>query len=53
MVKVGDGSFSYDLYPDEYMFDKQKDRHIPVRWMAPESLQSGFYDTKSDIVSSL
>ena len=50
-VKVSDGSFSYDLYPQEYMFDKLKDQHIPVSWMVPESLQSGLYDTMSDVVS--
>lgn len=49
-VKVGDSSFSSDLYPKEYF--KQNNRSLPVRWMAPESLkQLGFYNTKSDVWS--
>ena len=48
-VKIGDSSFSWDLYPDEYLL--QNDRYQPVRWMAPESLrQTGFYSSKTDVV---
>ena len=50
LVKIGDSSFSWDLYPDEYLL--QNDRYQPVRWMAPESLkQPGFYSSKTDVVS--
>lgn len=52
-VLVTDGAGSWDLYPTEYVFDSVRGRHRPVRWMAPECLSSGFYDTKSDVVSSL
>ena len=48
-VKIGDASFSWDLYPDEYLL--QNERYQPVRWMAPESLrQTGFYSSKTDVV---
>lgn len=50
-VKISDASFSYDMYPDEYL--ENNGRYQPVRWMAPESLRQGFYDSKSDVVSSL
>ncbi len=51
-VKISDAAFSWDLYPAEYMYDQQKDRYMPVRWMAPESLSTGFYDKQSDVVST-
>ncbi|KAJ8317482.1 hypothetical protein KUTeg_005386, partial [Tegillarca granosa] len=50
-VKICDASFSWDLFPKEYMYDKKKERYIPVRWMAPECLQSSFYDKKTDVWS--
>ncbi|XP_060577183.1 tyrosine-protein kinase transmembrane receptor Ror-like [Ruditapes philippinarum] len=46
-VKISDASFSYDLYPDEYLHSNG--RYQPVRWMSPESLRQGFYDAKSDV----
>ncbi|XP_071089652.1 uncharacterized protein [Haliotis cracherodii] len=50
-VKITDAAFSWDFYPNEYMYDNQRDRYLPVRWMAPESLSTGFYDGKSDVWS--
>ena len=50
-IKISDASFSWNLYPDEYMYDKDKQRYLPVRWMAKESLTMGFYDISSDVVS--
>ncbi|XP_046558158.1 uncharacterized protein LOC124267286 [Haliotis rubra] len=50
-VKITDAAFSWDFYPNEYMYDSQRDRYLPVRWMAPESLSTGFYDSKSDVWS--
>ncbi|XP_050397580.1 uncharacterized protein LOC126815730 [Patella vulgata] len=50
-AKIADASFSYDFYPTEYMHDTLKNRYLPVRWMAPESLSNGFYDSKSDVWS--
>ena len=50
IVKISDGSFSPDLYPDEYLY--KTGFYLPVRWMAPESLkQLGFYHAKSDVVN--
>ncbi|KAK6185769.1 hypothetical protein SNE40_007926 [Patella caerulea] len=50
-AKIADASFSYDFYPAEYMHDSSKNRYLPVRWMAPESLSNGFYDSKTDVWS--
>lgn len=48
--KVSDGAFSWSLYPEEYMYDSRREKFLPVRWMAPESLTAGFYDAASDVV---
>ncbi|KAL4232275.1 hypothetical protein ACF0H5_009849 [Mactra antiquata] len=47
VVKVGDASFAYDLYKDEYFHSNG--RYQPIRWMAPECLKQGFYDLKTDV----
>lgn len=47
--KVSDGAFSWSLYPEEYMYDSRREKFLPVRWMAPESLTAGFYDAASDV----
>ncbi|XP_056005151.1 uncharacterized protein LOC125660370 isoform X3 [Ostrea edulis] len=50
-VQVSDAGFSWDLYPEEYMYDDRREKYLPVRWMAPESLSSGYYDKSSDVWS--
>lgn len=49
LFKVSDGAFSWSLYPEEYMYDSRREKFLPVRWMAPESLTAGFYDASSDV----
>ncbi|XP_033731062.1 tyrosine-protein kinase RYK-like [Pecten maximus] len=51
MVKISDAAFSWSLFPDEYMYDSDRERWLPVRWMAQDSLQSGFYSTTTDVWS--
>lgn len=51
-VKITDAVFSWDFYGEEYMFDSSRDRFLPIRWMAPESLMDGYYDRHSDVVSA-
>ncbi|XP_025094428.1 insulin-like growth factor 1 receptor [Pomacea canaliculata] len=50
-VKITDAVFSWDFYGEEYMFDSSRDRFLPIRWMAPESLMDGYYDRHSDVWS--
>ncbi|XP_078312981.1 uncharacterized protein LOC111134583 [Crassostrea virginica] len=50
-AKVTDAAFSWNLYPEDYMYDQRRGKYLPVRWMAPESLTAGFYDTASDVWS--
>ncbi|CAC5384299.1 USH2A [Mytilus coruscus] len=50
-IKISDASFSWNLYPTEYMYDQLRQRYLPVRWMALESLKMGYYDISSDVWS--
>ncbi|KAL8622355.1 hypothetical protein ACOMHN_041683 [Nucella lapillus] len=51
VVKIADASFSWDFYGDEYVYDSARERHMPLRWMAPESLTDGYYDMRTDVWS--
>ena len=51
VVKLADASFSWDFYSDEYVYDENRERYLPLRWMTPESITSGYYDSRTDVVS--
>lgn len=46
-VKIGDFGMARDLFYHDYYKPSGK-RMMPVRWMAPESLKDGKFDSKSD-----
>ena len=60
MIKVADFGLTEDMYPTKYY---QRDHHggggergsgneekVPIRWMAPESIESDFYNEMTDVV---
>ena len=49
-VKVADFGLSRDVYEKEYYSSCDKTTKLPVKWMAPESLEFGMYNAKSDVV---
>ncbi|XP_059151406.1 uncharacterized protein LOC131937784 isoform X2 [Physella acuta] len=51
VVKLSDAAFSWDFYPNEYVYDEQRERYLPLRWMAPESLTDGYYEMRTDVWS--
>ncbi|XP_021374405.1 hepatocyte growth factor receptor-like, partial [Mizuhopecten yessoensis] len=51
IVKISDAAFSWSLFPDEYMYDSERERWLPVRWMAQDCHQFGFYSTATDVWS--
>lgn len=54
MIKVADFGLSEDVYEKNYFRqDKSSGEAIklPIKWMAPESLNDGYFSEKSDVVS--
>ena len=57
MIKVADFGLSEDVYSSGYFCqskEEARDRgeRMPIRWLAPESIESGRYSEKTDVVSS-
>ncbi|XP_054708065.1 hepatocyte growth factor receptor-like [Uloborus diversus] len=50
-VKVADFGLSRDIYERDYYSSDNKKTKLPVKWMAPESLEKGTYTTKTDVWS--
>lgn len=48
---VGDFGLSRDIYAKDYYASENKKTKLPVKWMAPECLEKGNYNVKSDVVS--
>jgi proto-oncogene tyrosine-protein kinase Met len=51
VVKVADFGLSRDVYEREYYKCDNKKTELPVKWMAPESLEKGSYNTRTDVWS--
>ncbi|XP_076461007.1 uncharacterized protein LOC143293708 [Babylonia areolata] len=51
VVKIADAAFAWDFYEEEYVYDSARERYMPLRWMAPESLSEGYYDMRTDVWS--
>ena len=49
-VKISDKCLASDLHRSDYFFPGHLREPLPVRWMAPESLQTGKFTTESDVV---
>jgi len=49
-VKIGDFGLSRDIYAKHYYKSKNK-VPLPLKWMAIECIQSGFYSTETDVWS--
>ncbi len=48
-VKVADFGLSRDVYERDYYSTDNKKAKLPVKWMPPESLEKGTYNTKTDV----
>uniref|UniRef100_A0A224XI01 receptor protein-tyrosine kinase n=1 Tax=Panstrongylus lignarius TaxID=156445 RepID=A0A224XI01_9HEMI len=47
VVKIGDFGMTRDIYETDY-YRKGNKGFLPIRWMAPESLNDGVFTSKSD-----
>ena len=52
VVKIGDFGRPQDLEDDEIYISQDRKAKLPVKWMAPESLERKLYDEKSDVVGN-
>ena len=50
LVKVADFGMSKDIYEKGHYQQTDRERPLPMRWMALESLREGIYTTQSDVV---
>ncbi|XP_029678352.1 proto-oncogene tyrosine-protein kinase ROS-like isoform X2 [Formica exsecta] len=46
VIKIGDFGLAKDIYEDGYY---QEERSLPIRWMSPESLVDGIFNSQSDV----
>ena len=53
VIKVSDFGLSEDMYAKNY-FRQDKDAAVklPIKWMAPESLNDGIFTEKTDVVKN-
>ena len=56
MIKVVDFGLTEDMYVRNYFrHDKSEEgseEKVPIRWMAPESIENDIYNEKTDVVSA-
>ncbi len=50
-VKIADFGLSRDIYEKDYYRGKYMKCRLPVKWMSPESLETRFFNTKTDVWS--
>uniref|UniRef100_A0A0A9XLS6 receptor protein-tyrosine kinase n=2 Tax=Lygus hesperus TaxID=30085 RepID=A0A0A9XLS6_LYGHE len=50
VVKIGDFGMTRDVYETDY-YRKGNKGMLPIRWMAPESLNDGVFSSKTDVWS--
>ena len=59
MIKVADFGLTEDTYATNYYRrgegggggGSENEEKVPIRWMAPESIEADFYNEKTDVVS--
>ena len=57
VIKVADFGLCEDVYNSGYFSQSReeavsREERVPIRWMAPESIENGRYSEKTDVVSS-
>ena len=54
MIKVADFGLTEDMYGTNYFRrdrEEEKEGKVPIRWMAPESIENDIYNEATDVVS--
>ena len=47
---VADFGLSRDIYESQYYSSNDKQAKLPIKWMAPESLEKSIYNSRTDVV---
>ena len=52
VIKVADFGLAEDMYGSNYYrrSESEAGERVPIRWMAPESIEMYFYDESTDVV---
>ena len=58
VIKVADFGLCEDVFNTGYFYQNREDAEareekLPIRWMAPESIESGRFNEKTDVVSRI
>ena len=52
MIKVADFGLTENMYGTNYFrLNHECGEKVPIRWMAPESIEYNFYNEATDVVS--
>ena len=55
VIKVADFGLAEDMYGINYFCrvkgGEEKEEKVPIRWMAPESIENDIYNEATDVVS--
>ena len=54
VIKVADFGLTEDMYGTNYFRrdrEEEKEEKVPIRWMAPESIENDIYNDATDVVS--
>ena len=55
MIKVADFGLTEDMYGTNYFRQERgeggSEEKVPIRWMAPESIENNIYNEATDVVS--
>ena len=55
VIKVADFGLTEDMYAQNYFRRNKskevKEEKVPIRWMAPESIENDIYNERTDVVS--
>ena len=57
VIKVADFGLTEDMYGTNYYrhdrSEGRNDEKLPIRWMAPESIETNLYNENTDVVSHI
>ena len=53
VIKVADFGLSESMDKEYYRQDQTSGIKLPLKWMAPESIEYGVFSEKSDVVRSI